>query len=130
MNIVTIFLAAAAAFVVGAVWYGVLFGKQWQRAAGMSDQDVQSGNMAPTMGLTFLFELAMATMLAHNFARLGQPPFHIKMMMATGIALAFVIPAMGVNYLYLRKTGAHFFLDAGHWLLAFAAMGLVFSFMG
>ena len=30
----------AAFFVVGAIWYGVLFGKVWQRAAGLSDEDV------------------------------------------------------------------------------------------
>ncbi len=129
MNIVAIFLAAVAAFIVGSVWYGVL-GKQWLRAAGLPEDHMQSGNMTLTFGLTFLFELAMATMLAHNFARLGEPVFHIKMMIAMGIALAFVIPAMGVNYLYLKKTGTHFFIDAGHWLLAFAAMGLVFALMG
>jgi len=46
---------AAAFFVVGAIWYGVLFGKAWQKAAGLSDEVVQSGSMPLIFGLTFLF---------------------------------------------------------------------------
>lgn len=129
MNLWAILAAALAAFAVGAIWYGALFSKAWQRAAGMSDTQIQSGNMAVIFGLTFLFEVAMATMLAHNFDRLGQPALPIKMMISVGIALAFIIPAMGVNYLYLRKTLAHFLIDAGHWIMSFAAMGLVFALL-
>jgi hypothetical protein len=129
MNIIAIVAAGGAAFMVGALWYGLLFSKPWQAATGMSDAQIQSGNMPLIFGLTLLFEIAMAAMLAHMFARLGQPAFHVKMMMSTGIALAFVIPAMGINYLYLRKRAALFFIDAGHWLAVFAVMGLVLALL-
>ena len=51
---------AAVFFMVGAIWYGVLFGKAWQNAAGLSDEDVQGGNMALIFGLT-LFVLSLLT---------------------------------------------------------------------
>ncbi len=116
---------AAAFFAVGAIWYGVLFSKAWQKAAGMSDEDVQSGNMAVLFGLTFLFEVLIAMVLWHLLARTNPAP-HVVMMMAVGLAVGVMIPAIGINYLYLRKTLTHFLIDAGHFIVGMAAMGGVF----
>ena len=128
LNLVTIILAALAFFVVGALWYGVIFGKAWQKAAGMSDEDVQPGNMLKIFGLTLLFELLIATVLAHQFAMTGASDRAI-MMISVGFAVGVMIPAIGINYLYLRKTAAHFFIDAGHFIVGMTAMGAVFAWM-
>ncbi|MEO1221130.1 MAG: DUF1761 domain-containing protein [Pseudomonadota bacterium] len=116
---------AAAFFVVGAIWYGVLFGKAWQKAAGMSDEDVQSGNMPLIFGLTFLFEMLIAMVLWHLIARTGAAP-HVVMMMSIGFALGIMAPAIGINYLYQRKSGMLFAIDAGHFTVGMAAMAGVF----
>ncbi|BDW81615.1 hypothetical protein MACH24_10530 [Erythrobacter sp. Dej080120_24] len=115
----------AAFFVVGAIWYGVLFGKAWQRAAGLSDEAVQGGNMALIFGLTFLFEMLIAMVLWHLIARTGAAP-HVVMMMSVGFALGIMAPAIGINYLYQRKSGLLFAIDVGHFVLGMAAMGGVF----
>jgi hypothetical protein len=115
----------AAFFVVGAIWYGVLFGKAWQRAAGLSDEAVQGGNMAIIFGLTFLFEMLIAMVLWHLIARTGAAP-HVVMMMSVGFALGIMAPAIGINYLYQRKSGLLFAIDVGHFVLGMAAMGGVF----
>lgn len=128
IDLITALAAALAAFMVGLIWYDLLLPRQWRRAAGMSDADAASGNRALILGLTFLFKLLIAALLAHTYARTMPPP-HVKMMMAVGFAAALIIPAMGVNYLRLRKPGALFAIDAGHWLLAMAAMGGVFVVM-
>jgi hypothetical protein len=116
---------AAAMFVVGSIWYGVIFGKAWQKAAGLSDEDVQSGNMLLIFGLTFLFEMLIAMVLWHLIARTGAAP-HVVMMMSIGIALGIMVPAIGINYLYQRKSGTLFAIDAGHFTVGMAAMGGVF----
>ena len=116
---------AAAFFVVGAIWYGVLFGKAWQRAAGLSDEDVQGGNMALIFALTFLFEMLIAMVLWHLIARTMPAP-HVVMMMAIGFAVGVMVPAIGINYLYQRKSGKLFAIDAGHFIVGMAAMGGVF----
>ena len=115
----------AAFFAVGAVWYGVLFGKVWQRAAGLSDEGVKSGNMALIFGLTFLFEMLVAMVLWHLIARTMPPP-HVVMMMSVGFAVGVMVPAIGINYLYQRKSGLLFAIDAGHFITGMAAMGGVF----
>jgi len=113
---------SAAFFVVGAIWYGVLFGKAWQKAAGLSDEAVQAGNMALIFGLTFAFEVLIAMVLWHLIARTGAAP-HVVMMMAIGFALGIMAPAIGINYLYQRKSGVLFAIDAGHFVVGMAAMG-------
>ena len=52
-------------------------------------------------------------------------PF-VVMMMAVGFAVGISIPAIGINYLFLRKSLALFLIDAGHFLVGMAAMGGVF----
>lgn len=125
INILAVLLGALAFFIVGAIWYGVLFGKTWQRAAGLSDEQVQRGNMALIFGLTYLAEFVIALTLWHGIARSGASDRAV-MMMAVGFGATIMVPALGIHYLYLRKTLAHFLIDAGHCIVGMAAMGGVF----
>lgn len=116
---------AAAFFAVGALWYGVIFAKPWQRAAGLTNSQLRQGNMAVIFGLAFAFEMLIAMVLWHLVARTDPAP-HVVMMMAVGFALGVMIPAIGINYLFLRKSLALFLIDAAHFLVGMAAMGGVF----
>lgn len=116
---------SAAFFAVGALWYGVIFAKPWQRAAGLSNTQLRSGNMGVIFALTFAFEMLIAMVLWHLLAR-SDPPAHVVMMMAVGFAVGVMIPAIGINYLHQRKPLALFLIDAGHFLTGMAAMGGVF----
>jgi len=128
LNLLTIALAALAFFVVGAVWYGVLFGKAWQKAAGLSDAELQGANMPLIFGLTLAFELLIALVLAHQFAMTGASDRAI-MMISIGFGAFVMTPAIGINYLYQRKSGMLFAIDAGHFVVGMAAMGGVFALM-
>lgn len=128
-NILAILIAAASGFLVGGIWYGPLFGKIWQREVGLSDSELQSSNMAKIFGITFLFSLLSAVFLGHLLAHFDTD-FYRTMMISTGIALGFVVPAIGTNYLYGRKSGKLFAIDAGYWTCFYIAMGLVFGLLG
>jgi hypothetical protein len=128
VNLLAVVLGAVAFFAVGMVWYTVLFGKAWQKASGMSPDKTQGSNMALIFGLSFLFELLIATMLGHQFA-MTDPSDRAKMMIAVGTGAFIMVPAIGINYLYLRKTAAHFLIDAGHFIVGMAAMGAVFVWL-
>lgn len=116
---------AAAFFAVGALWYGLIFSKPWQRAAGLSNTQLKTGSAGAIFGLTFAFELLIAMVLWHLVAR-TDPPAHVVMMMAVGFAVGVMIPAIGINYLHQRKPLTLFLIDAGHFLTGMAAMGGVF----
>lgn len=129
INLLAVFLGALAFFVVGMIWYGALFGKVWQREAGLTEEQVAGGNMPLIFGLCFLFELLIALTLGHQFAH-SDPSTRGIMMISTGYAIGLMIPATGINYLFQRRSGKLFAIDAGHFLFGMAAMGAVFAWFG
>ena len=128
-NLLAILVAAACGFLVGGIWYGPLFGKAWQREIGLSDDDLKSASMLKIYGTTFLFSLLSAVFLGHLLSHFDTD-FYRTMMISVGIALGFIAPAIGTNYLFGRKSGKLFAIDAGYWVAFYAAMGLVFGFLG
>lgn len=126
INLLAVFLGALAFFAVGALWYTVLFGKAWQRAAGLSDETLRNSNMALIFGLAFLCELLIALTVWHSVAR-GAASDRGVMMMAVGFGAAIIAPAIGINYLFLRKPLKLWLIDAGHFIVAMTAMGAVFT---
>jgi hypothetical protein len=57
------FLIALVPMAVGAVYYGPLFGKAWQRESGVTDDQVANGNMLKILGLSFLYSFLFTTFL-------------------------------------------------------------------
>lgn len=125
-----VLVASVAGFLVGGLWYGPLFGKAWQAARGLSDEALKSGaNMPLIFGLTFLLNVVSAFVLDHTFGTYGEPDMALSLMIAGGIALGFVIPAMGVNYLFSRMSLKLFLIDAGYWLVIYCLMGAVLNLL-
>lgn len=128
-NLLAIFVAAAAGFLVGGIWYGPIFGKVWMNENGFTEEELKKANMLKIYGLTFAFSVLSAVFLGHLLAAV-QAGTRATMMISTGIALGYIAPAIGTNYLFSRKSGKLFAIDAGYWVVFYAAMGLVFVFLG
>ena len=129
-NLLAILVAAAAGFLIGGVWYGPLFGKAWMQARGLTEEELRGGNMLKIYGLTFAFSVLSAVFLGHLLAHFGDMSARSTMMISVGIALGFIVPAIGTNYLFGRVSGKLFAIDAGYWILFYAAMGAVFILLG
>ncbi len=131
VNWIAVVLAALGGFVVGGLWYGPIMGKQWMGAVGLSEEQIKEGNMGAIYGGAFVFSLLASWTLAHTFASYGtELSFSVKVLTAFGIALGFIVPAIGTNYLFSQKSKALFFIDAGYWLLFYIAMGAVHAWLG
>ncbi|MCB2084849.1 MAG: DUF1761 domain-containing protein [Sphingomonadaceae bacterium] len=130
VNWLAIVVAALAGFVIGGVWYGPVMGKKWVGAVGLDVEQIKQGNMGLIYGGAFAFSLLASWTLAHTFATYAQDlSIPVKVMTASGVALGFIVPAIGTNYLFSQKGKALFFIDAGYWLLFYTAMGLVHAYM-
>ena len=128
-NLLAILIAAAAGFLVGGLWYGPLFGKAWMAENGFTEDGLKNANMLKIYGLTFAFSVLSAVFLGHLLAFFDTGP-RSTMMISTGIALGYIVPAIGTNYLFARKSGKLFAIDAGYWVVFYAAMGAVFVLLG
>jgi hypothetical protein len=135
INYLAVVLGAVAFFAVGALWYGVLFGKAWQRELGMGPEAVAAakarggGHMAKIMGLCFVAELVVAWMLGHLIARTSPAP-HVVLMFAGGFGVGIMSPAIAINYLYQNRSLKLFLIDAGHFIVGMLVLGGVFVALG
>ena len=58
VNILAVIAAALGTFVLGGLWYSpALFGKAWQREAGVTDERMRTSNKTLIFGLTFVLSL-------------------------------------------------------------------------
>jgi hypothetical protein len=130
INWLGVVVGAVAFFAVGAVWYTALFGKAWQRAVGLSDEQLKTGaNMPLIFGTCFLLELLVSLTVGHIYAYTA-PDDRSKLMIAVGLAAGVMAPAIGISYLYMRKSLRLFLIDTGHLIVGMAALGGVFALLG
>jgi hypothetical protein len=126
-----IVLAAVSGFLVGGLWYGPIMGKRWMGAVGLTEEQIKEGSMGLIYGGAFAFSLLASWTLAHTYASYAyELSFFAKMLLSFGVALGFIVPAIGTNYLFSQKSKALFFIDAGYWLLFYIAMGAVHAALG
>jgi hypothetical protein len=128
-NLLAILVAAATGFLIGGLWYGPLFGKKWMAEHGFTEEQLRSSNMLKIYGLTFAFSVLSAMFFGHLLAFFDTNT-RSTLMISVGVPLGYIIPAIGTNYLFSRKSGRLFAIDAGYWIVFYAAMGLVFLILG
>ena len=130
VNWIGVVAAAASGFIVGGIWYGPIMGKKWMGAVGLTEDEIKNSNMGMIYGGAFAFSLLASWALAHTFATyVPALDFTAKVMTAFGVALGFIVPAIGTNYLFSQKSKTLFFIDAGYWLLFYTAMGTVHALL-
>jgi MFS family permease len=130
INWIAVLVAALAAFMVGGIWYGPLFGKTWMKERGLTEDELKQGNMGLIYGSAFLLSVISAVFLGHLLAHFGPVSARSTLMISLGVAIGFVVPAIGTNYLFSRASMRLFGIDAGYWIAFYAAMGVVFILLG
>ncbi|MBX7535458.1 DUF1761 domain-containing protein [Qipengyuania flava] len=84
--------------------------------------------------LAALLMFASAAMLGHMFARVGSETLETKwwlyFMMAGGLALTFIGPAIVITAVRRAEPIRRALFDWGFWLVAYLAMGGVFLLLG
>lgn len=84
--------------------------------------------------LAALLMFASAVMLGHMFARVGSETLETKwwlyFMMAGGLALTFIGPAIVITAVRRAEPIRRALFDWGFWIIAYLAMGGVFLLLG
>lgn len=123
MNYFAVVVAALSAFVIGGLWYSVLFEKSWMKENGFTQEDLRNSNMAKIFGGSFFLSLVISFILA---LFLGADRDAMSGAMAGFMAGIFwVAAAMGITYLFERKSLKLFLINAGYHVVTFTIMGLI-----
>ena len=129
INYVGILAAAVAAWLTGAVWYGVL-GKQWMAALGWTEADMAGpdGKRRMPVGpmiLSFVGALIMAFLLSGLMGHIGAMTVRTGIISGALVWVGFVITTIAVNNAFQRRKVMLTVIDGGHWLLALVVQGAV-----
>src|SRR5437763_3136182 len=99
MNWTAIICAAAAYWIIGAIWYMALFGKIW--AAGIQQHGIKlepSGMPAKMIG-NFICNLVAAIIMARLIARTGISELGCGLKLGAGVGLGCSAPAFDFHRL-------------------------------
>jgi Protein of unknown function (DUF1761) len=122
INYIAVAAAALGSFLIGGVWYSpILFGKLWMRETGLTDEALRHRNMALVFGSSFILSLLIAFNLA---AFLAGPPNLAWGMAAGALAgIGWVAMAMGITYLFEKRSMKLYLVNAGYHAVTFVMMG-------
>ena len=122
INYLAVALAALSAFLLGGLWYSLLFAKAWARLTGQSEEKLKSGNPALVFGGAFLLNLVSALVLAMF---LGPMELHAATAAGLSVGLCWVAASLGVNYLFERRPLGLWLINGGYFTLQYTAMGAI-----
>ncbi len=124
MDITAILLAAAASFVIGAVWYAFLFAKPYRRLMGIPEGASMKG-MGRTMALGFVLDLVRAYVLIQVVAAMGA--FSVATGAEAGfwVWLGFVLTTYAGAVVYEKRSIPLAAINAGYYLVAYLVMGAI-----
>ena len=127
MELVSVIAAAAAAFVLGAVYYGAL-AKSWVEAAGVECDEAgkPKGGQSPAIfAMAFVLQLIVAGMMRHVFTLSGIESLGAGLVGGAGVGLFFISPWIALNNMYAMRPVKLTLIDGGYATLACAAAGAV-----
>jgi len=128
MEFLTVIVAAAAGFAVGAVWYMAL-AAPWMTAAGI--KRIPDGRPENSSALPFVLAgiamVLVAGMMRHTFALSGIDSAGAGLVSGLGIGLFFISPWIMINNAYARRPFRLTLIDGGYATIGCAVIGLVLT---
>lgn len=125
---------AVLSMLVGAIWYGPLFGKKWMEIVGVDQADEEArGKMqksaGPLYGVQFVLTLFQVAVLAYLVVD-SQSDGGLER--ALWIWAAFIIPTLAGAVMWTNEASklkwARFLIQGGYQLVIFVIFGLLLQF--
>lgn len=135
INWLAIIVAGLIPSIMGAIFYGPLFEKQWLSSLGKTKEEMIPKNMAVTYGLALLMamllsmSMKMTIEIVHkdvvdgvialtSFHTFKHGAFHGLMM-----CISFIVPVIVSLSLFQKNSGKNILLNVLFWCLTMAIMG-------
>ena len=128
MGFISVLLAAAAGFAMGAVWYMAL-GKRWMAAVGKTEEEVTADRNPLPFVVAALGNILVAGMMRHLLASSGVEGLGAGFVSGLGVGLFLAAPWILTNYAFAGRPVTLWWIDAGHTILACTAIGTVLGLM-
>ncbi|MCE4563457.1 DUF1761 domain-containing protein [Maribellus sp. CM-23] len=126
INVWAVLVAALSAFVVGWLWYGPLFGKQWMKLNGFTEEMLREGG-GMSMPLIMIINYIATALAAFAIAMFigSEADMHFGIFAGFMIALFWIGTSRLNDVLYERKPFKLYLINVGYYLVIYIIMGAV-----
>jgi hypothetical protein len=134
INYWAIATGAILSMVIGAIWYGPLFGKKWMEIVGVNPSDLDARkkmqkSAGPLYGVQFVLTLFQVFVLAHLIA---DTELVGGLERSLWIWAAFIIPTLAGAVMWTNENSklkwARFLIQGGYQLVLFILFGLLLQY--
>ena len=136
LHALAIVVAAVAAWIFGAVYYGVL-GRKWIEAQGKTIEQCKAETAGKSTAakampfvLSFVAELLMASTLSGIMFHIGIYTVRAGAFSGFMCWLGFVLTTVAVNNAYTFRKVTLTAIDSGHWLGVLVIIGAILGWFG
>jgi len=135
INYWAVLLCAIVGIVIGSLWYGPLFGKQWMRIVGIKKPDeitpaikrMMMKSYAITAVTTFIMAYVLAHVLYYTSSVTRMAGVDAGVQVALWSWFGFVVPATLGSVLWEDRPWKYWFITAGYYLVTLIVMGVILS---
>ena len=122
VNYLAVVVAAVSSTVVGSLWYGPLFGKQWMALAGLSKEKLAQDK--PNMGKLYAAQAVASLVMAYVLFHFTAPAESLSMALewTVWIWLGFVATVTLGNVLWHGRPRALWALENAYYLVTLFIM--------
>jgi|ERR1700716_3178940 hypothetical protein len=124
-NYLAVVVAAAAYWLLGAVWYGALFGKQWMALEHVTPEQASAINPVLPYIVSFVLNLVIAFVLAQICAWRNANTAARGAALGILIWIGFLGPVTYTTYMYEMRPVQLFAINEFYVLVGLALMGAI-----
>lgn len=130
VNYLAILLCGISSMIIGFLWYGPLFGKEWMKLAGFTSEKMAKAKKSMTQiyTLMFILSLIMAWILFHFIWYAAPANFTLFISVKVAVyAWIFIAAASLTKFLFSssREPLKLLFIETGYHLTSLIAMGII-----
>jgi len=124
-NYPAVFVSALAYWILGALWYAVLFNKPWMALENISMEQAKSMNPVLPYIITFVLDLLIAFVLAQLCTWRSANTVARGAALGIFVWIGFVGPVTFTTYMYEMRPMALFAINEFYPLAGFCLMGAI-----
>ena len=129
INILAVLVAGVVFFVLGGLWYAVIFAKPVQKAMNFNaEQEAAAKAIFPrNLGIHFVSGLLMSYMMAHTLNYFDVQTAMTGVHAGAGLWLGFVFPFSWVETAFEQRSSSMFWINSANSLVSLVVVGVILA---
>lgn len=126
INYLAVLVCGILSMIVGATWYGPVFGKAWMKEVGYTEDELKKDfNPGKIYGLAVVSHVFMALVLAYLISLTNASTIMEGVRISLSAWFGFIFLTKFINSLFARQTLKLVAIDSGYQLINMLLFGII-----